>query len=61
MPALAKVDLKPVKYAEVTCILRKNDNDKENDVLINDDLKGESKAIKVNLKQTVKELKKQIR
>lgn len=57
MPALASVDLRPpVKCAEVTIIFRKGDGDKENE-----HLQGESKKITVDLKQTVKDLKAQIR
>lgn len=56
VPQLAKIDLKPIKCAEVQIVLRKNDNDKEND-----NMSGESKTIKVNLKRSVKDLKSQIR
>lgn len=57
MPALALVDLRPpVKCAEVTIVFRKGDGDKENE-----HLQGESKKITVDLKQTVKDLKGQIR
>lgn len=62
VPALAEINFKPQKSADVTVYLRKNDpeddneNDKENDNL----LKWESKKLKVYLKQSVKELKAQI-
>jgi len=54
IPALAKVCLKPDVTAKVKVIYIKNQNDKEND-------NGEqSKVIKINLKQSVKELKVQL-
>ena len=57
VPALASVDLRPpVKVAQVTIVFRKGDSDKENE-----HLQGESKKITVDLKQTVKDLKAQIR